>query len=153
MYQKCLFYGAFMTEEYNWYNSIIKNIEFNMILMEDKCWIKVVPLKRKSIPSSLHIILNDEYHQWDIYDKDGKENHRIYFKGENSCPSFYLKSGENRYKIDCDKEGIKVIPITEAHTLDNYLRKNCFCNSSKSSCWAKSVYFTSRPDKPPFDKM
>ena len=142
-----------MNEEYNWFNIIIKDIEFNMIRKEDKCWIKVVPLKRKSNPSSLHIILNDEHHHWDVYDKDGKENHKIYFKGEKSCPCFYLKSGENCYKIDCDNNGIKVITITEAHTLDKYLKENCFCNSTQASCWAKSVYFTSRPDKSPFDEM
>ena len=142
-----------MNEEYNWFNMIIKNIEFTMIRKEDKCWIKVAPLTRKSNPSSLHIILNNDHHHWEVYDKDGIENHIIYFKGEKSCPSFYLKSGQNCYKIDCDKDGIKVITITEAHRLDDYLKEYCNCNSEEASCWAKSVYFTSRPDKPPFDKM
>jgi len=142
-----------MTKVQTWYNKIIKNIEFRMIRENEKCWIKVVPLKRKSIPSSLHIILNDEYHYWDIYDKEGRENHKIYFKGERSYPSFYLKCGENCYKIICDKLGINSIPITEEHKLDKFLKENCFCNSPQASCWAKSVYFTSRPDKSPFDEM
>lgn len=142
-----------MNEQYTWFNTIIKNIEFNMMRNDDKCWIKVVPLKRKSIPSSLHIILNDEYHHWDIYDQEGKETHKIYFKGEKSCPNFYLKCGEKCYRIDCNNDGIKVIPITEDHKLDNYLKEKCYCNSSQAFCWAKSVYYTSRPDKPPFDEM
>jgi hypothetical protein len=142
-----------MNEENTWFNAIIKDIEFNMIRKGDICWIKAVPLKRKSIPSSLHIILNDEHHHWDIYDKDGKETHKIYFKGDKSCPSFYLKYGENCYRIICEKDGIKVAQITEDHNQDNYLKEKCNCISKQSSCWAKSVYFTSRPDKPPFDKM
>jgi hypothetical protein len=142
-----------MTKEQTWFNKIIKDIEFRMIRKNDKCWIKVDPLKRKSIPSSLYIILNDEYHHWDIYDKDGKETHKIYFKGERICPSFYLKCGKNCYKINCDNRGIKSIPITEDHTLSKFLKENCYCNSPQASCWAKSVYFTSRPDKPPFDEM
>lgn len=142
-----------MNDEYDWFNTIINNIEFNMIRQKDKCWVKVVPLKRKSNPSSLHIILNDEHYHWDLYDKDGKENHKIYFKGEKSFPSFYLKSGDDCYRIDCYNDGIKVITITGDHILDKYLKENCFCNSTQASCWAKSVYFTSRPDKKPFDKM
>ena len=142
-----------MTEDYNWFTTIIENIEFNMIRKEDKCWIKAVPLKRISIPSSLHIILNDEYHHWDIYDENGKEAYKIYFKGENSYPCFYLKSRKNCYRVICDKDGIKVIQITENHKQDKHVKEKCYCNSSQASCWAKSVYFTSRPDKPPFDKM
>ena len=140
-----------MNEQYTWFNTVIKNIKFNMLRKDDKCWIKVVPLKRKSIPSSLHIILNNEHHHWDIYDKEGKETHKIYFKGEKSYPSFYLKCRENCYRIDCNNEGIKAIFISEAHTLNNYIKEKCYCNSSKASCWAKSVYHTSRPDKPPFN--
>ena len=142
-----------MDEEYYWFNDIIENIEFNMIRKNDKCWIKVVPLKRKSTPSSIHIILNDEHHHWDVYDKDGKENHKIYFKGEMSYPSFYLKSGKKCFRIKCHKDGFKVIKINENHIFDDYLKENCYCNSPQTSCWAKSVYFTSRPDKTPFDKM
>lgn len=142
-----------MSEEYTWFNTIIKDIEFIMIRKDEKYWIKAVPLKRKSDPSSLHVIVNDEYHNWDIYDKEGKETYKIYFKGKNISPSFYLKSGVNCYQIKCDKDGIKVIQISENHSLDNYVKEKCYYNSSQVSCWAKSVYYTSRPDKPPFDKM
>ena len=142
-----------MTKEQYWFNTIIKDIEFRMIREHDKCWIKVVPLKRKSIPSSLHIILNNEYHHWDIYDKDGKENHIIYFKGERICPSFYLKCGNNSYIFNFENQGIKSIPITEEHNIDKFLKQNCYFNSPQATCWGKSVYFTSRPDKPPFDEM
>ena len=124
-----------------------------MIREEDSCWIKAVPLTRISTPSSLHIILNDEYHHWDVYDENGREAHEIYFEGINCNPSFYLKSGENRYRIDCNDDGIKVTLITETHKLDSYIKEKCNCSSSQASCWAKAVYYTSRPDKPPFDEI
>ena len=124
-----------------------------MIKKNDNIWIKIVPLIRVSIPSSLHLILNDEYHHWDIYDENGREAHEIYFEGINITPSFYLKSGENCYRIDCDYDGIKVISITKTHNPDSYIKENCNCTPSQASCWAKAVYYTSRPDKPPFDEM
>jgi len=142
-----------MTEELTRFKKIINNIEFRMIRKDEKCWIKVVPLIRVSIPSSLHLILNNEYHHWDIYDENGREAHEIYFEGIESIPCFYLRSGENCYQIDCDNENIKVIPITEDHIQDSYIKENCCCNSPRASCWAKAVYYTSRPDKPPFDEM
>ena len=134
-------------------NTIINNIEFKMIRKDANCWIKVVPLIRESVPSSLHIILNNEYHHWDIYDKNGIEAHEIYFEGFKSNPNFYLKSGENRYRIEFNNNEIKIIPISEDYIQDSYIKENCFCNSSQASCWAKAVYYTSRPDKPPFDEM
>ena len=148
-----MFNDDFMTEENSWFNAIINDIEFKMIGRDDNCWIKVVPLTRLSIPSSLHIILNDVLHQWDIYYKNGREAHEVYFKGNNCTPCFYLKSGENSYRINCDKKGIKILPVTKVHTIDEFIKKNCNCVSSKASCWAKDVYYTSRPDKPPFDEM
>jgi len=142
-----------MSEKYNWFNSVINKIEFNMMRKEHKCWIKVTPSNRKSQPSSLHIILNDEYHHWDVYDEDGKEAHKIYFKGENCCPRFYLKCKDKSYKIDCEMNKIKVTQIKDKHTLEEYVKNNCICNPPKASCWAKNVFYTSRPDKPPFDIM
>ena len=142
-----------MDEKYTWFNTIINKIEFNMMRKADKCWIKAAPLNQISIPSSLHIILNDEYHHWDVYDENGKEAHKIYFKGENCNPSFYLKCKDKSYKIDCKTNEIKVTQINEAHTLDSYIKENCYCNSPQASCWAKYVFYTGRPDKPPFDVM
>ena len=124
-----------------------------MLRKDNNCWIKAVPLIRVSIPSSLHLILNDECYHWDIYDKNGRETHEIYFEGVKSTPSFYLKSGRNCYRIDCYNDDIKVIPITAAHTMDSYIKKYCYCISSQASCWAKAIYYTSRPDKPPFNEM
>jgi len=124
-----------------------------MLRKDDNCWIKAFPITQESTPSSLHIILNDEEHHWDVYDKSGRDTHKIYFKGYKSTPSFYLKSGQNSFRIDCDVDDIKVLPITETHKLDTYLKDKCSCISSQASCWAKAIYYTSRPDKPPFDEM
>ena len=142
-----------MNENTNRFNKIINNIEFKMIRSDDKCWIKVVPLVRISKPTSIHLLLNDEYYNWDIYDENGIESHKIYFEGFNINPSFYLRTGKNSYRIDFKNKGIEVIPIKENHKKEIYLKKNCNYKSSKSSCWAKAVYYTSRPDKPPFNDM
>ena len=124
-----------------------------MIRKGDNCWIKAVPLTQQSTPSSLHIILNGEDHHWDMYDESGRDIHKVYFEGYKSTPSFYLKSGENAFRVDCDVDDIKVLPITETHRMDTYLKDNCNCNSTQTSCWAVAIYYTKRPDNPPFDEM
>ena len=139
--------------KYNKFDTIINDIEFKMIRKEQNCWIKAEPINKISTPSSLHIILNGEDHHWDIYDNNGKEAHKVYFKGYRSTPSFYLKSGENYYKIDCNVNDLHVLPISETHNLDTYLKDHCFCISSQASCWAVAIYNTSEPEKPPFNEM
>ena len=74
-------------------------------------------------------------------------------EGYKSTPSFYLKSGQNCFRVDCDVDDIKVLPITETHEMDTYMKDKCCCISSQASCWAKALYYTSRPDKPPFNMM
>lgn len=124
------------------------------MLRKDRwCWIKVEPIKQMSFPSSLHIILNGEEHHWDIYDESKRVVHIVYFKGFNCTPFFYLKSKDKSFRIKCNYEGIKVLPIVDSHSMDAYLKYNCSCKSSNASCWAKSLYYTSRPDKTPFDLM
>jgi len=142
-----------MTENYTKFNAIINNIEFKMIRKDENCWIKAEPINRVSTPSSLHIILNGEEHHWDIYDESGKESHKVYFKGYESTPSFYLKSKQNCFRIDCDYNDIKSVPITETHKLDTYMKDNCNCISSQAACWAVAIYCTTEPDKPPFNEM
>ena len=124
-----------------------------MIRKENMCWIKSTPIKQKSKPSTLHFLLNGIKHQWDIYDKSGKDFHNIYFKGSNIKPSFYLKSGKDCFRIKFDKSDIKVYNITENHKLNSYLENNCNCNSSVASCWAIAIYNTSSPEEFPFDLM
>ena len=124
-----------------------------MIRKEDNCWIKAVPLIQSSAPSSLHIILNGEEHHWDIYDESEQDAHKVYFEGYKSTPSFYLKSGQNCFEIKCNYDDIKVLPITETHKMDTYLKNNCYCISSQASCWAIAIYSTRGPDKSPFDMM
>ena len=145
--------GVAIASKYKRFNTIINDIGFKMIRKDDNCWIKAVPITQLSTPSSLHIILNGEEHHWDVYDESGRDIHKVYFEGYQSTPSFYLKSGEHPFRIDCDVDDIKVLPITETHKIDTYLRDNCACISPQASCWAKAIYSTSRPDKPPFDEM
>jgi hypothetical protein len=142
-----------MTEKYKRFNTIIDGVEFKMIRKGDNCWIKAEPINRVSTPSSLHIILNGEDHHWDVYNTSGKEENKIYFEGYQSTPSFYLKSGQNNYEIKCGKKDIQVLPITETHSFDTYLRENCYCISSQALCWAVAIYNTKVFDKSPFDEM
>lgn len=147
------FKGFAMNEKSNKYNIIINNIEFRMIRKGANCWIKAVSLIRLSNPSSIHIILNDEYYHWDIYDENGIEAHEIYFEGSEITPSFYLKSGNECYRIDFKNNEIKVISINKVHKPKDYIKENCKNNSLCAFCWAKAIYYTSRSDKPPFNEM
>jgi hypothetical protein len=135
------------------FNSKIKDIEIKMIRENNNCWIKVVPSKRASQPSCLYFIINDEFHNFDIYDKNGKETYEIYFEGLKCKPCFLLISGNEQYKINFDNSGIIIIPIDKPPILENYLKENCSCISPQTSCWAKAIYFTSKPDKYPFNIM
>ena len=142
-----------MIEKHIRVHNTINDIKLSMIRKGDNCWIKIVPINRQSTPSSLHIILNGEDHHWDIYDENRIESHKVYFEGYKSTPSFYLKSGEDRFRIDFDIDKIIVLQITENHRMDTYLETKCHCISSKASCWAVSLYYTSRPEKTPFNEM
>jgi hypothetical protein len=142
-----------MAEKYTRFNTTIKDIDFRMIRKDGNCWIKAVPITQLSTPSSLHIILNGREHHWDIYDESGRDKHIVYFEGYKSLPSFYLKSEQNCYKIDCDYDSIKILPITETHKMNIYIKDKCSCISSKASCWAVAIYTTSRGEKPPFNEM
>ena len=142
-----------MTQEYSKFNTTINDIELKILRKDDDCWIKVVPITQHSAPSSLHIILNGEEHHWDIYDKFERDTHKVYFKGHKSTPSFYLKSGEDCFRVDCNYDTIKVISVTENHKMDSYLKDYCSCNSLQASVWAIALYTTSDGEKPPFSEM
>jgi hypothetical protein len=142
-----------MTNEYSKFNTTINDIEFKMLRKDDKCWIKVVPIIQNSAPSSLHIIVNREDHHWDIYDENRRDIHKVYFKGDKSTPSFYLISGEDCFRIDCNNDGFKVLPITENHQMDSYLKDYCNCSSLRASVWAIAIYSTNMSEKPPFSEM
>ena len=142
-----------MANKYISFNKTINDIVFRMLRKNDNCWIKIEPTNRESSPSSLHIILNGEDYHWDIYDDSGREAHIIYFKGCKIAPSFYLKSGKTSFRVNCDYDKIHVIPITESHTMNDYIKNYCRFLSQDASCWANAIYYSKRPDKPPFDKM
>ena len=142
-----------MSGIYTRFNTTINNIDFKMVRKNDKCWIKIEPINQVSNPSSLHIILNGEHHHWDVYDESGREVHNIYFKGYKIVPSFYLKSGENCFRIEFGYNKIHILPITEIHEVSAYVEEKCCFISPQSSCWATAIYYTKRPDEPPFDEM
>ena len=142
-----------MTEKYTRFNTIINDIEFKMIRKNKHCWIKAVPNIQVSTPSSLHIILKGDDHHWDVYDESGEESHKVYFKGYETAPSFYLKSGENCYRVDCNYDDIKVLPINKTHKMNTYLKNYCNCTASQASCWAVALGYTNRPEKHPFNEM
>ncbi|KYK25117.1 hypothetical protein AYK24_05270 [Thermoplasmatales archaeon SG8-52-4] len=141
-----------MDEKEKRIKKIFYDIEFKMIRKMCNCWIKIKPLNPVSQPSRLHLYLNDEYFSWDIYGEDGQIKHIIYFEGFDCIPIFYLNSKKNNFKIKFDVNSIKVIPIEKTMDQKNFKKKSN-CLSSKASCWAKDVYYTSRPDKSPFDEM
>lgn len=98
-------------------------------------------------------MVNSEKYHWELYDRTGIEAHTIYFKGYQCTPRFYIKRGEDCYRIDCGFEEIKVFPITEPHIMNSYIKEKCHCTSPQALCWAKALYYTSKPDKPPFDML
>jgi hypothetical protein len=124
-----------------------------MLRKDNFCWIKIEPLKQISSTSSIHIILNGEVYNWDVYDETNKVVYIIYFKGINCEPCFYLKTNDKSFRIECNYNEIKIYPITSPNLLKTYIKEYCSCKSSDASCWAKSLYNTSRPDKTPFDLM
>jgi hypothetical protein len=112
-----------------------------------------MPLKRKSTPTSLHIILNNEQFNFKIYDEDGLDSDKVYFKGAKIIPSFFLKTSKQNFRIDFKSNKIEIIEIKENFEQEPYLKNFCSFISPKSECWAVSKYYTSRPEKPPFNEM
>ncbi|KYK23591.1 hypothetical protein AYK21_02340 [Thermoplasmatales archaeon SG8-52-2] len=142
-----------MKESRNKFQKIIGNIEIKMIKSNEKCWIKISPIVRKYLQTNLRFVLNDEIYNFEIYDKNGIESHDFYFEAVKCNPSFCLISEEKKYKIDFNQSGIKIKSLNELNKLEDFLKQKCNNISVNSSCWAKAVYYTSRPDKPPFDEM
>ena len=139
--------------KYKRFNKTKNEIDFKMLRKNDACFIKIKPTIRLSTHSSIHIILNDEEYCWDIYDQSGREAHIIYFKGYKIKPCFYLKSKTASYAVKFDNNKIQINQITENLTMDDYIKKYCSFESQKVSCWANAIYYSKRPDKPPFDNM
>ena len=131
----------------------IIDIEFIMLREDKKCWIKIIPIKQKSKHSIIYINLNNEEHQWNIYDINGRDNYKIYFEGYQIKPCFYLKSDGMNYKISFENDDIKIKNILIKSDIKNYLKDNCNFISANASCWAVAIYMTSRMEKRPFNNM
>jgi len=141
-----------MNEQEKRFKIIKENIEFKMIRQNSNCWIKITPLKPLSVQTELHFYLNNEYFSWEIYDNEGKEKHIIYFEGFDCNPIFFLNTGTNGFKVKFDLNSIDFINIKKPFNQE-FLKRKFNCISSKANCWAKDVFYTSRPDRYPFDEM
>ena len=138
-------------KEYSVFNTIVIDIEYKMLRKEEYCYIKIEPFKRTSAPSGVQIFINGELHKWDIYDKKGKEANKVYFKGFNCEPCFYMKSSNVSYLVKCKSDNIQAVLIKNPQKIKEYIKKNCSCFSPEVLCWAYDLYSTKRPDKHPFN--
>ena len=134
-------------------NKTIKEIEFKMLREKDDCYIKIEPVSRIFKPSTLYFSLNHVIHNWDIYDKNKTEACFVYFKGSFCKPSFYLKTDDESYKIIFEYDEINVKSILKKHDINDFINKNCNLNSENAKCWGEAIFYSKRPDKPPFDEM
>jgi len=141
-----------MSENYLKLIETIKDIDFKMIRKNEKCWIKIEPIKRNSVHSTIFIFINGEEHHWDIYDQNGSEKHIVYFEGESVNPCFFIKSEKCQFTVAFAKN-IKINTKLKVENIDDFLKNNCNCISQKVTCWAKDLFITSRPDKSPFNEM
>ena len=124
-----------------------------MIRREESCWIKAEPLTQKSKPSKLLISIDNVGHSWNVYDDSGRDNHKIYLKGNKVIPSFCLKIEDKSYRIDFNNKEIKVLTLDKLNDFNSYVRKNCNIESSKANCWAINIYNTSNVEEYPFNMM
>lgn len=142
-----------MINKQNIVNKKFKDIEFKMKREKDKCFIKIEPTARFSEPSTIYISLNNELHKWEVYDKDGAESCFVYFKSSSGKPIFYLKTGNVSYEITFNYEKITVKKIIKNHNIRKYTSEKLNFKSIDASCWGEAIFYSKRPDKPPFDEM
>jgi len=133
-------------------NKKINDIEIKMLRERENCYIKIIPVTQKSSPKKLFITINGEGHQWDIYDQNGRDSHKIYLKGQQIEPCFYLVDGNICYKILCNINDINIKKFSEGKTIF-YHKDICNCISSEVTCWGVNIYMTSRAEKSPFCYM
>ena len=131
----------------------IHDIEIKMLRENENCFIKIVPIIQKSTQKKLFIMINCNDHQWDIYDQNGRDSHKIYLKGHKIKPCFYLLDGDESFRILCNIDKINIYKNSGEHNIQFFLKDNCNCISSKVSCWAVAIYMTSRKEKSPFCYM
>jgi len=142
-----------MSETHIFLNKKINDTEIKMLRKNEDCYIKIVPTTQKSNPKKLFIMINGEEHQFDIYDQNGRESHKIYLKGNQIEPCFYLIDDKNNFKILCKINEIIVIKKLKESNRKFKFNKNCNCISTKISCWGVDIYMTSRKEKSPFCDM
>lgn len=142
-----------MSEKGFYFNKKIQNIEIRMLRKKHDFYIKIIPIIQKSEPMVFFIIIDGENYKFNIYDEKGIESHKIYLKGNNVDPCFYLILDDVYYKILCKNDDI--IISRRFRELNNNLNLNDIINfdSSNISCWAINIYITSRKEKSPYCDM
>jgi hypothetical protein len=139
-----------MSEEYIFSNKKIENFEIKMLRENQVCYIKIIPINKKSIPTNFLIKINGDNYNFDIFDKNGRELYKIYLKGKKIIPHFYLINGRFIYEIICDND--RIISLKKHNDKSNF--NNIINNISENiSCWAVNIYKTSRKEKKPFCDM
>ena len=88
-----------------------------------------------------------------IYDENGTESCFVYFKGSFCKPVFYLKTGKDSYKITFEYDKIVTDQILNKHEIFDFIKNNCNLKSNDATCWGEAIFYSKRPDKPPFDEM
>jgi len=125
----------------------IGDVNIKMLRRGKECFIKISPQKQKGGFSKIFVNLNGEIHEWEIYDKNSNQSHNIYFKGNNVKPIFYLKIEDKGKILELGFENEKII---QREIIKTNFEKIV---SSDSTCWATAIFYSKRPDKPPFDQM
>lgn len=142
-----------MSKNYKYIKNKIRDIEVTMLRENQDCWIKILPTKNNSQISTIHIMINNEEYHWELYDKDGKDAHKIYLKGNQIEPCFYLEIGDDKYSINFFYDKIVIKKIIKNYDHISYLRENYNFQSNNVSCWAVAIYMTSRKEEKPFCDM
>ncbi len=129
----------------------INDIEIKILRENEECYIKIVPVNHKSTPKKIFICINNENYNWDIYDQNGRDMHKIYLKGKEIEPCFYLIDQKETYEIICKLNKIIVNKISNNNGFHVEYKNNCI--SSKVTFWGVNTYRTSRKEKSPFIYM
>jgi len=142
-----------MSEKRFYFNKKIQNVEIKMLRIKHDFYIKIIPIIQKSDPMLFLIVIDGENYKFEIYDENGRESHKIYLKGNNIFPCFYLILDDVYFEILC--KNTDIIISRKFREFGNNFNLNDIINldSTNVSCWAINVCMTSRKEKNPYCDM